>query len=64
MIANFVPLIPVLAGAGGLFAGFKLFKKNDDEETQSNPIVYYTLLFLFVAVLVGVGIYVIKKTTK
>lgn len=63
MVANFIPIIPLLAGAGGLFAGFKIFGKNE-EETQSNPIVYYTLLFVFVAILIGVGIYVIKKTTK
>ena len=55
--ANFA--VPALAGAGGLFAGWKLLGNNKDAE--SNPYLFWSMLGIFVIVLVGVGFFAYKK---
>ncbi|GHU85341.1 hypothetical protein FACS1894153_0360 [Bacteroidia bacterium] len=55
--------LPLLAAGGGLFGGWKLFG-GKDEETDPNPVVYYTMLFVFVAVIIAAVILIYKKVSK
>ncbi len=58
--ADFGWQIPAIAGGTGLLAGWKLFGGNGDE-TEPNPVMFWSMLGLIVLLLIGLGIFAYKK---
>jgi hypothetical protein len=61
--ANFA-WFPILAGGSGLFAGWKLFGGGNKKETESNPVLFWSMLVLVLVILVGFGFFAYKKWLK
>jgi hypothetical protein len=64
--AHFNWVLPTIAGAGGIFAGWKLFgsKSDDDDSSESNPVAYYALIAVFVIVILLVAFFAFRKISK